>query len=38
MAKTPQVGEAAPDFTLPGVALADGQAVRGEVAELTTAG
>lgn len=30
MARTPEVGEAAPDFTLPGVALADGQAVRGE--------
>ena len=30
MAKIPEVGEAAPDFTLPGVALADGQAVRGE--------
>ena len=30
MAKTPEVGEAAPDFTLPGVALAEGQAVRGE--------
>jgi peroxiredoxin Q/BCP len=30
MAKTPEVGEAAPDFTLPGVALADGQAQRGE--------
>jgi hypothetical protein len=25
MARTPEVGEAAPDFTLPGVALADGQ-------------
>jgi thioredoxin-dependent peroxiredoxin len=32
MAKTPEVGEPAPDFTLPGVALADGQAVRGEYA------
>jgi peroxiredoxin Q/BCP len=32
MAKTPEVGEAAPDFTLPGVVLADGQAVRGEYA------
>ena len=31
-AKTPEVGEAAPDFTLPGVALTDGQAVRGEYA------
>jgi peroxiredoxin len=32
MARTPEVGEAAPDFTLPGVVLADGQAVRGEYA------
>lgn len=32
MAKTPEVGQAAPDFTLPGVTLADGQAVRGEYA------
>jgi peroxiredoxin Q/BCP len=30
MAKTPEIGEAAPDFTLPGVTLAGGQAVRGE--------
>jgi thioredoxin-dependent peroxiredoxin len=30
MAKTPEVGQAAPDFTLPGVALADGQAIRSE--------
>jgi hypothetical protein len=35
MAKTPEAGEAAPDFTLPGVALADGQ---GAVAGLTSAG
>jgi peroxiredoxin Q/BCP len=32
MARTPEVGEAAPDFTRPGVALAGGQAVRGEYA------
>jgi peroxiredoxin Q/BCP len=31
-AKTPEVGEAAPDFTLPGGALADAQAVRGQYA------
>lgn len=30
MAKTPEVGEAAPDFTLPGVMLAGDQAQRGE--------
>ncbi len=30
MAKTPDVGVAAPDFTLPGVVLADGQAERGD--------
>ena len=27
MAKTPEIGEAAPDFTLPGVTLTDGSAV-----------
>jgi peroxiredoxin Q/BCP len=32
MAKQPEIGQAAPDFTLPGVTLADGQAVRGEYA------
>lgn len=30
MAKTPDVGAAAPDFTLPGVVLAGGRAERGE--------
>ena len=30
MAKTPEVGAVAPDFTLPGVTLAGGQAERGE--------
>ena len=30
MAKTPDVGQAAPDFTLPGVVLADGEAAQGE--------
>ncbi len=30
MAKTPEAGQAAPDFTLPGVLLAGGEAVRGE--------
>jgi peroxiredoxin Q/BCP len=30
MAKTPEVGQAAPDFTLPGIKLAGDQAERGE--------
>jgi thioredoxin-dependent peroxiredoxin len=30
MAKTPDVGVPAPDFTLPGIALTDGQAERGD--------
>jgi thioredoxin-dependent peroxiredoxin len=30
LAKTPEVGQAAPDFTLPGVTLADGNAVQSE--------
>jgi peroxiredoxin Q/BCP len=30
MANTPDLGVAAPDFTLPGVVLADGQATRGD--------
>jgi peroxiredoxin Q/BCP len=30
MAKTPDIGVAAPDFTLPGVALTSGQAERGD--------
>ena len=30
MAKTPEVGQAAPDFTLPGVLLTDGEAARGQ--------
>lgn len=32
MAKTPEVGEAAPDFTLPGLTMADGQAQRADYA------
>ena len=32
MAKTPEIGQAAPDFTLPGVALTDGE---GEQSEYT---
>jgi peroxiredoxin Q/BCP len=32
MAKQPEIGQPAPDFTLPGVVLADGQAVRGDYA------
>ena len=30
MAKTPEVGQEAPDFTLPGITIADGEAVRGD--------
>ncbi len=30
MAKTPDLGQAAPDFTLPGVLLTDGEAAKGE--------
>ena len=30
MAKQPEIGQAAPDFTLPGVTIVDGQAVRGD--------
>jgi thioredoxin-dependent peroxiredoxin len=30
VAKTPDVGQVAPDFTLPGVLLADGEAAQGE--------
>jgi thioredoxin-dependent peroxiredoxin len=32
MAKTPEVGQPAPDFTLPGITLAGDQAVRGDYA------
>jgi peroxiredoxin Q/BCP len=30
VAKTPEIGQAAPDFTLPGVTLADGEGVQAE--------
>ena len=30
MAKTPEIGQSAPDFTLPGVTLADGEGVRSD--------
>jgi peroxiredoxin Q/BCP len=30
MAKTPEIGEAAPDFTLPGITVSGDQAVRGD--------
>ncbi len=30
MAKTPEIGQAAPDFTLPGLELKDGEAVRSD--------